>query len=109
MGIGVKQYEIFVVSLDPTIGSEIKKTRPCVVISPDEMNGPLLTTQIAPMTTNIHAYPWRVAITFQGKKGMVALDQIRTVDKRRLVKRLGRANPLTVRKIKQVLYEMLVQ
>jgi mRNA interferase MazF len=105
----IKQYDIFIVSLDPTMGSEIKKTRPCVVISPDEMNGPLQTVQVAPMTSNVRAYPWRVPIAFQAKKGMIALDQIRTVDKRRLVKRVGRAGRMVVEKIKQVVREMLVE
>ncbi len=105
----IKQYDIFVVSLDPTIGSEIKKTRPCVVISPDEMNGPLRTVQIAPMTANLRAYPWRVAVTFRAKRGMIALDQMRTVDKRRLVKRVGRAGRPVVEKVKRVIREMLVE
>ncbi len=105
----IKQYDIFIVSLDPTIGSEIQKTRPCVVISPNEMNGPLQTVQVAPMTTSLRAYPWRVAITSRGKRGMIALDQIRTVDKRRLVKRAGHAGRLAVQKIKQVIREMLVE
>lgn len=105
----MKQYDIFIVNLDPTVGSEIKKTRPCVVISPDEMNRPLRTVQIAPMTTNTNPYPWRAPITFQRKKGMVALDQIRTVDKRRLVKKIGRVTKLAENKIKMIIHEMLVQ
>jgi mRNA interferase MazF len=104
----IKQYEIYIVSLDPTIGAEIQKTRPCIVISPDEMNRPLQTVQIAPMTTNVRPYPWRVPISFQGKKGMVVMDQIRTVDKRRLVKRAGHARRSVVDQIKNVIREMLV-
>lgn len=103
----IEPYEIFVVALDPTVGSEIRKARPCVVLSPKEMNVHLHTVQIAPMTTNTTEYPWRVAISFQRKSGMVALDQIRTVDRRRLVKRAGRCPPAVVARIKSVLYEML--
>jgi mRNA interferase MazF len=65
----IRQYDICIVALDPTLGAEIQKTRPCLVISPDEMNGPLQTVQVAPMTSNVHAYPWRVPIAFQGKEG----------------------------------------
>ena len=105
----IKQYDIFVVTLDPTIGAEIKKARPCIVLSPDEMNRSLQTIQLAPMTTNLRPYPWRVPITFQGKKGMVVLDQIRTVDKQRLIKKAGRAKRAVFGQIKQVIHEMLVQ
>lgn len=105
----IKQYTIVLVGLDPTIGAEMKKTRPCIVISPDEMNDFLQTVQIAPLTTNTRPYPWRVRITFQRKKGMVALDQIRTIDKRRVLKRLGSARPPIVAAIKRVLDEMLVR
>jgi mRNA interferase MazF len=104
----IRQYDIFIVALDPTLGAEIQKTRPCVVISPDEMNHSLRTVQIAPLTSNIRQYPWRVPISFQGKKGMVALDQIRTVDKQRLVKKIGRTRGAVVSRIKQVVQEMLV-
>jgi mRNA interferase MazF len=105
----IKQYDIYFVSLDPTIGSEIKKTRPCVVISPNEMNDSLKTIQIAPMSGNLNPYPWRVPIVSQGKKGMVLLDQLRTVDKRRLVKKSGRAGRHVITQIKQVIHEMLVE
>lgn len=105
----MKQYDIVLVGLDPTVGAEMKKTRPRVLISPDEMNDSLRTVQIAPLTTNIRPYPWRVPITFQRKKGMVALDQIRTIDKRRVVKRLGKARPSVVSAIKLVIDEMLVR
>lgn len=105
----MKQYDIVLVGLDPTIGAEMKKTRPCVVLSPDEMNDWLRTVQVAPLTTNTRRYPWRVPINFQRKKGMVALDQIRTIDKRRIVKRLGKSRPVVVGGIKRVIDEMLVQ
>lgn len=105
----IKQYDIFIVSLDPTIGSEMRKSRPCVVISPPEMNASLATVQVAPMTSNVRVYPWRVPITFRGKKGMVALDQLRTVDRRRLVKRAGRTGRPVVVGIKNVIHEMLVE
>ena len=105
----MKQYAIVLVGLDPTVGAEMKKTRPCVVISPDEMNDWLHTVQVAPLTTNVRAYPWRVPITFQRKKGMVALDQIRTIDKRRVVRRLGSMRPTVVRRLKSVIEEMLVR
>lgn len=105
----VKQYEIVLVGLDPTVGAEMKKTRPCILISPDEMNGSLRTVQIAPLTTNANRYPWRVPISFQQKKGMVALDQLRTIDKRRVLKKLGQARPQVITMIKQVIEEMLVR
>lgn len=89
MGVVVKRFDVFLVNLDPTIGSEIKKTRPCVVISPDEMNRYIATVIIAPMTTKGRTYPTRVACQFQGKDGEIVLDQIRTIDKTRLVKKLG--------------------
>ena len=86
----VQRFDVFLVNLDPTIGSEIKKTRPCVVISPDEMNRWIRTVIIAPMTTKRRRYPTRIDCYFQGKEGQVALDQIRTVDKTRLIRKLGR-------------------
>jgi mRNA interferase MazF len=105
----MRQYDIVLVGLDPTIGAEMKKTRPCIVISPDEMNGPLRTIQVAPLTTNVSRYPWRVPISFQRKKGMVALDQIRTIDKRRVVRRLGKSPSNISRRVKSVIEEMLVR
>jgi mRNA interferase MazF len=104
----IDQYDIYIVALDPTLGSEIKKTRPCVVISPNEMNQHLRTVQIAPMTSNTTRYPWRVAVAFQRKAGMIALDQLRTVDRRRLVKRAGRCPVQTIPAIKAALQEMLI-
>ena len=102
----VNRFEVFLVALDPTIGREIKKTRPCTVISPDEMNHHLCTVLIAPMTTQGRAYPTRVGCTFQGVAGQVVLDQIRTVDKTRLVKRLGRLSPSAANQVLNILNEM---
>ena len=92
MGMVIKRFDVFLVNLDPTIGSEIQKTRPCVVISPDEINLYISTVIIAPMTTKGKAYLTRIACQFQGKNGQIVLDQIRTIDKTRLVKKLGRIN-----------------
>jgi mRNA interferase MazF len=85
----VKRFDVYLINLDPTIGAEIQKTRPCVVVSPDEMNRHIATVIVAPMTTQGKAYPTRVACQFEGKVGFVVLDQLRTVDKVRLGKRLG--------------------
>jgi len=106
MGVVVNRFDIYVVSLDPTHGSEIKKTRPCVVISPDEMNYNINTVIIAPMTSSSKKYPTRVPIEFQGKKGQIVLDQIRTVDKVRLIKKIGRLKKSTYEKIASTLQEM---
>jgi len=102
----VKRFEVHLVNLDPTIGSEIKKTRPCVVVSPDEMNRHISTVIVAPMTSKGKAYPTRVKCSFEGKTGQVVLDQLRTVDKRRLVKRLGRIEKKTQQEILAKLAEM---
>lgn len=104
----VHQYDIVLINLDPTIGHEIKKVRPCVIISPDEMNGNIETVIIAPMTSRSHVYPSRVPVRFKSTEGWVVLDQIRTVDKKRLIKKLGRLQPETVRLVKDVIQEMLV-
>jgi len=90
LGVVVQRFEVYLVNLDPTVSREIRKTRPCVVISPDEMNRHIETIIVAPMTTKGRAYPTRVACTFLGKRGQVVLDQIRTIDRTRLVKRLGK-------------------
>lgn len=95
MGMDLKRFDVYLVNLDPTVGSEIQKTRPCVVVSPDEMNRHIATMMIAPMTTKGRPYPTRVACRFQGKEGQIVLDQLRTVDKVRLVKRLGRIDEET--------------
>jgi mRNA interferase MazF len=92
MGLVIKRFDIALVNLDPSIGSEIQKTRPCVVVSPDEMNSYISTVIIAPMTTKGKTYPTRINCQFQGKNGQIVLDQIRTIDKTRLVKKLGQIN-----------------
>jgi mRNA interferase MazF len=102
----VDRFDVYLVNLDPTVGSEIKKTRPCVVISPDEMNRYIRTVIVAPMTTKGRPYPTRVECRFEGKDGQVVLDQIRTVDKVRLVKRLGRLSGAAQDKILGSLSEM---
>src|SRR3954465_9970797 len=88
--VGVRRFDVALVRLDPTVGSEIQKTRPCLVVSPDEMNRFIKTVIVAPMTTKGAPYPTRAACKFQGKSGQVVLDQIRTVDKTRLVRKLGK-------------------
>jgi len=98
--------DIYLVQLDPTRGSEIRKTRPCLVISPDELNEHLRTVIVAPMTTGGHAYPWRIQCHFRGQKGFVATDQVRTVDVERLERRLGRLAPNSVTAVLTVLQEM---
>ena len=102
----VNRFDVFLVALDPTIGHEIKKTRPGTIISPDEMNHHITTVIIAPMTTKGRGYPTRVDCTFQGVEGQVVLDQIRTVDKTRLVKKLGRLSPAAADRVLGVLIEM---
>ena len=102
----VKRFDVYLVNLDPTIGSEIQKTRPCLVVSPDEMNRNISTVIIAPMTTKGREYPTRVACRFQGKDGQIVLDQLRTVDKVRLVKRLGRISTAAQKVVLMVLIEM---
>lgn len=98
--------DVFLVGLNPTQGSEIQKTRPCVVVSPDELNAHLRTYIVAPMTTGIHTYPFRVQCRFQGRSGHIVLDQIRTVDRERLVRKLGRIAPAALRRSLAVLQEM---
>lgn len=99
----IERFGVYLVALDPTIGSEIQKTRPCVVISPDEMNRTIATVILAPLTTQGRVYPSRVACQFQGKAGQIILDQLRTVDKRRLLKRLGQITPTTQQDVLRVL------
>ena len=89
MAMVVKRFDVCLVNLDPTVGSEIQKTRPCLVISPDEMNGNIRTVIIAPMTSTQKNYPTRVSCTFRENQGQIVLDQIRTIDKTRLIKKLG--------------------
>ena len=102
----VRRFEVWLVSLDPTIGSEIRKTRPALIISPDEMNQHINTLIIAPMTTKGRNYPTRVNCIFQNKSGQVVLDQIRTVDQRRLVKRLGAVEAATSERVLATLAEL---
>ncbi len=102
----VKRFEVYLVNLDPTVGVEIQKTRPCVVVSPDEMNRHIGTVIIAPMTTRERHYPTRPTCSFEGKSGQIVLDQLRTVDKLRLVKRLGRLSDGEQRTVLNVLAEM---
>jgi mRNA interferase MazF len=101
--------DVHLVRLDPTLGSEIQKTRPCLVVSPNELNAHLRTVIVAPMTTAGRAYPWRVPCRFQRRSGFVALDQLRTVDAERLVRRLGRLSPPTITTVLQRLQEMFVE
>ena len=98
--------DVYLVGLDPTAGSEIRKTRPCLILSPDEINRHLRTMIVAPMTTGGRSYPWRVPCRFQKRSGFVAVDQIRAVDTERLKKRLGRLSPATVTEALQALQEM---
>jgi mRNA interferase MazF len=106
MGMEVNRFEIFLVNLDPTLGSEIKKTRPALIISPNEMNHYVRTVIIAPMTTQGRPYPTRVSCFFHEKKGQIVLDQIRTVDKIRLIKKLGMIDLKTQRMVCQILIEL---
>jgi len=104
----LKQYSIILVNLDPTIGSEIKKTRPCVIISPNEMNKHLNTIVVAPMTTNMRKYPTRVPVAHNGKKGMITIDQIRTIDKTRIIKVFDKLSNLEIKKCKEIIKETFV-
>lgn len=105
----VKRGEVWLAALDPTVGSEIQKTRPCVVISPDEMNAYLRTAIVAPMTTGSRPAPFRVAVTFQQKQGLILPDQMRTIDRARLMKRMGRLDAATMRSVLEVLGEMFAE
>lgn len=104
----INQYEIVLVNLDPTIGSEIKKTRPCVVISPNEMNKYLNTIVIAPMTSTSKSYPTRIEINSNNKKGWIVIDQIRTVDRKRISKVFGKLNEKEILAVKNVMRETFV-
>lgn len=104
----IDQYQIILVNLDPTIGSEIKKTRPCVVISPNEMNKFLKTVVIAPMTTSSKNYPTRIEIKHDNKVGWIVLDQIRTIDRQRIIKDLGRLTKPEINELKSVLKETYI-
>ncbi len=107
--VAVSRFEVYLVSLDPSQGHEIRKTRPCVIISPDEMNHHIGTVIVAPMTTKGRDYPTRIPLTFQRKKGQIVLDQIRAVDKTRLVKHLGKLDKVTAARVLGVLQEMFTE
>ena len=102
----VRRGDVFLVSLDPAKGGEIQKTRPCVVVSPDELNAYLRTFIVAPLTTGGHPYPFRVPCRFEGRAGYIVIDQIRTVDRERLVRRLGKLSPPTLGRVLAILQEM---
>lgn len=103
---GPRRGEVYLISLDPTQGKEIRKTRPCVIVSPDELNAHLATFLVAPMTKGGHTYPFRIPCRFQRKDGFIVLDQLRTVDSSRLVRRLGKVSSTTLRKVLGTLQEM---
>ncbi len=102
----VKRFDVYLVGLDPTVGVEIQKTRPCLIISPDEMNRHIRTVIVAPMTSTSKDYPTRVPCTFKKKHGHIVLDQIRTIDKERLVKKLGTIDPKVQLEVSSVLQRM---
>jgi len=104
----IKQYEIILVNLNPTVGSEIRKIRPCVVVSPVELNRNLTTLVIAPMTTTIRHYPTRVKVFFEGKEGHIAIDQIRTIDSKRVIKSLGELSTTEKKNVKKVIRQTFV-
>jgi mRNA interferase MazF len=104
--MAINRFEVYLVNLDPTVGSEIRKTRPCLVVSPDEINHNIRTVIVAPLTTRGRVYPTRVPCRFKGKDGLVVLDQIRTVDQSRLIKKLGKIDAKTATAVLDVLQEM---
>lgn len=107
--MGVKRFDVYLVGLDPTVGHAIKKTRPCLAISPDEMNDSIRTVIIAPMTTRSRSYPTRVACVFERKQAYIVLDQLRTVDEQRLVRRLGQADRDTQGRVLDALAELFAE
>lgn len=106
MGMVARRFDIFLVNLDPTVGSEIRKVRPCLVISPDEMNRNIATVIVAPMTTKGKQYPTRIPCVFKEKRGLIVLDQIRTIDRARLVRKLGTLNKKVREEVLSKLLEM---
>jgi mRNA interferase MazF len=102
------QYNLVLVNLDPTIGSEMKKTRPCVIISPDEMNAPLQTIVVAPISSKSKQYPTRIPVIHASKKGWIVLDQIRTIERMRIVKIMGKLKPKEIINLKAILHETYV-
>lgn len=112
MDVGVSgphRGDVYLITLDPTLGREIRKTRPCVVVSPDELNAHLSTFLVAPMTTGGHPYPFRIACRFQRRDAFIVLDQLRTVDRARLIRKLGRVTGATLSKSLGVLREMFAE
>ncbi len=107
--MGVKRFDVYLTELDPTVEYEIRKTRPCLVISPDEMNSTIRTVIIAPMTTTSRPYPTRIACQFEEKQAYIVLDQLRTVDAQRLLKRLGRIDKKTQERVLQALAELFAE
>ena len=106
---GVRRGDVFLVGLDPARGGEIQKARPCLIVSPDELNAYLRTFIVAPLTTGGHAYPFRVPCRFEGRSGYVVIDQIRTVDRERLVRRLGKSSQSTLERVLAILQEMFTR
>ncbi|MBI9037204.1 MAG: type II toxin-antitoxin system PemK/MazF family toxin [Bacteroidales bacterium] len=104
----LNQYQIVLLNLDPTIGSEIKKTRPCVIISPDEMNKHLRTIIVAPMTKKSKKYPTRIEVKHERKTGWIVIDQIRTIDKQRIIKTLGSLSQTEIKELKSVIKETFI-
>jgi mRNA interferase MazF len=102
----VRRGDVFLANLDPARGGEIQKTRPCVIVSPDELNSYLRTFIVAPLTTGGHPYPFRVPCRFEGRAGSIVIDQIRAIDRERLVRRLGKLSPLTLGRVLAILQEM---
>ena len=105
----VKRFDVFLISLNPTVGHEIQKTRPCLIISPNEINDNIKTVIVAPMSTKGRNYPTRIPCTFHGRKGQIILDQIRTIDKIRLVKKLGRISSPIQNRVLMILQEMFAK
>jgi mRNA interferase MazF len=106
MAMVINRFDVYLINLDPTVGSEIQKTRPCLIISPDEMNRHIRTVMVAPMTTAGKDYPTRVKCQFKKKKGQIVLDQVRTIDKTRLIKKLGKIDPETQVEVISVLQRL---
>ena len=104
----LEQYSIVLINIDPTIGSEIKKTRPCVIVSPNEINKFLRTIVVVPMTTNLKKYPTRIEVKHNGKKGVIAIDQIRTIDKSQIIKKFDRLSKSEIQKCKDIIRETFV-
>ncbi len=107
--MGVRRFEVYLVNLDPTVGAEIQKTRPCLVISPDELHRNIRTVILAPMTTKSRAYPTRIACIFDQREAWIVLDQIRTVDQQRLLKRLGKIDQATQHAVLDTLAELFAE